>query len=98
MAGNGIRQVAHAALAEFHAQTLHARPQQRCVSEFVVPYLLQEIEVRYPVIQVGGTSLISGMVRAMEDTLGQRPIVPPHSQYIGAAGAALLASGFLEGH
>jgi hypothetical protein len=26
MAGNGIRQVAHAALAELYAQTLHTRP------------------------------------------------------------------------
>jgi len=68
------------------------------VTEQIFEQQLQEIEVRYPVIQVGGTSLISGMVRAMEDTLGQRPIVPPHSQYIGAAGAALLVSGMLEGH
>ncbi|MBM4237622.1 MAG: methanogenesis marker 15 protein, partial [Euryarchaeota archaeon] len=49
------------------------------------------------VIQVGGTSLISGMVTALEDVIGQRPIVPANSQYIGSAGAALLASGFLEG-
>lgn len=68
------------------------------VAEQIFEQQLQEIEVRYPVIQVGGTSLISGMVRAMEDTLGQRPIVPPHSQYIGAAGAALLSSGLIEGH
>ncbi len=68
------------------------------VAEQIFEQQLQEIDVRYPVIQVGGTSLISGMVRAMEDTLGQRPIVPPHSQYIGAAGAALLCSGLIEGH
>ncbi|OPY31742.1 MAG: BadF/BadG/BcrA/BcrD ATPase family protein [Methanomassiliicoccales archaeon PtaU1.Bin124] len=67
------------------------------VAEQIYEQQLQEIEVRQPVIQVGGTSLISGLVTAMEHTLGQRPIVPPNSQYIGAAGAALLSSGFLEG-
>jgi len=58
---------------------------------------LQEIDVRQPVIQVGGTSLISGLVKAVGDMVGGRPIIPQNSQYIGAAGAALLASGFLEG-
>jgi putative methanogenesis marker protein 15 len=67
------------------------------VAEQIYEQQLQEIDVRQPVIQVGGTSLISGLVTAMEHTLGARPIVPPHSQYIGAAGAALLSSGFLEG-
>jgi len=68
------------------------------VAEQIYEQQLQEIDVRQPVIQVGGTSLISGLVTAMEHTLGQKPIVPPNSQYIGAAGAALLSSGFLEGH
>ncbi|QLH74159.1 MAG: methanogenesis marker 15 protein [Methanomassiliicoccales archaeon] len=68
------------------------------VAEQIYEQQLQEIDVRQPVIQVGGTSLISGLVTAVEHTLGQRPIVPPNSQYIGAAGAALLSSGFLEGH
>ncbi|HQN76096.1 MAG TPA: methanogenesis marker 15 protein [Methanomassiliicoccales archaeon] len=65
------------------------------VAEQIYEQQLQEIEVRRPIIQVGGTSLISGMVTAMEHTLGQRPIVPRDSQYIGAVGAALLASGLL---
>jgi putative methanogenesis marker protein 15 len=68
------------------------------VAEQVYEQQLQEIDVRQPVIQVGGTSLISGMVTAVGSVVGQRPIVPPHSQYIGAVGAALLSSGFLEGH
>jgi predicted CoA-substrate-specific enzyme activase len=68
------------------------------VAEQVYEQQLQEIDVRQPVIQVGGTSLLSGMVSAVASVIGQRPIVPPHSQYIGAAGAALLASGFLGGH
>jgi putative methanogenesis marker protein 15 len=67
------------------------------VAEQIYEQQLQEIEVRRPIIQVGGTSLISGLVTAMEHTLGERPIVPPNSQYIGAVGAALLSSGFLEG-
>lgn len=65
------------------------------VAEQIYEQQLQEIEVRHPIIQVGGTSLISGLVTAMEHTLGQRPIVPKDSQYIGAVGAALLASGLL---
>jgi putative methanogenesis marker protein 15 len=67
------------------------------VAEQVYEQQLQEIDVRQPVIQVGGTSLISGLVTAVGDMVGSKPIIPPHSQYIGAAGAALLASGFLEG-
>ncbi len=67
------------------------------VAEQVYNQQLQEIDVRQPVIQVGGTSLISGLVTAVGDMVGSKPIIPPHSQYIGAAGAGLLASGFLEG-
>ncbi|MCU0861680.1 MAG: acyl-CoA dehydratase activase, partial [Methanomassiliicoccales archaeon] len=68
------------------------------VAEQIYEQQLQEIDVRHPVIQVGGTSLISGLVKAVGSVVGQKPIVPPNSQYIGSAGAALLASGFLEGH
>ena len=68
------------------------------VAEQIYEQQLQEIDVRHPVIQVGGTSLISGLVTAVGSVVGEKPIVPPHSQYIGAVGAALLASGFLEGH
>ncbi|MDY0225141.1 MAG: acyl-CoA dehydratase activase, partial [Candidatus Methanomethylophilaceae archaeon] len=65
------------------------------VAEQVYEQQLQEIDVRHPIIQVGGTSLISGMVTAVGEVLGERPIVPPNSQYIGAVGGALLSSGFL---
>ncbi len=54
---------------------------------------LQEIAVVEPVIEVGGTSKVRGLVRAMEDTLGLNVIVPKHSQFTGAVGAALLVSG-----
>jgi putative methanogenesis marker protein 15 len=82
-AGNTIEDVAAAAC--------------HSVAEQVYNQQLQEIDVRQPVIQVGGTSLISGLVTAVGDMVGSKPIIPPHSQYIGAAGASLLASGFLEG-
>ena len=65
------------------------------VAEQVYEQQLQEIDVRRPIIQVGGTSLISGLVTAVGEVLGERPIVPADSQYIGAVGGALLSSGFL---
>ena len=68
------------------------------VADQVYEQQLQEIDVRQPVIQVGGTSLISGLVKAVGNVVGSKPIVPPNSQYIGSVGAALLSSGFLEGH
>jgi putative methanogenesis marker protein 15 len=68
------------------------------VADQVYEQQLQEIDVRQPVIQVGGTSLISGLVKAVGSVVGSKPIVPPNSQYIGSVGAALLSSGFLEGH
>ncbi len=65
------------------------------VAEQVYEQQLQEIDVRHPIIQVGGTSLITGLVKAVGEILGEMPIVPPDSQYIGAVGGALLSSGFL---
>ncbi len=64
------------------------------VVEQVKEQLMQEIEVRKPAIEVGGTSLVAGVPKAMRDVLGFDVIVPPHSQYIGAIGGALLASSF----
>jgi putative methanogenesis marker protein 15 len=65
------------------------------VAEQVYEQQLQEIDIRKPIIQVGGTSLISGLVKEVGEVLGERPIVPADSQYIGAVGGALLSSGFL---
>ncbi|MDM7934203.1 MAG: methanogenesis marker 15 protein [Methanothrix sp.] len=67
------------------------------VAEQVYEQQLQEIEVKEPVIMVGGTSLIEGLPRAMEELLQTKVVVPQHAQYIGAIGAALLVSGLLEG-
>ncbi|MDO9540313.1 MAG: methanogenesis marker 15 protein [Methanocalculus sp.] len=66
------------------------------VAEQVFEQQLQEVDIREPVIMVGGTSLIQGLVRAMGDLLQTEIVVPHHSQYIGATGAALLASGFID--
>ncbi|MDN7011478.1 methanogenesis marker 15 protein [Methanoculleus sp. FWC-SCC3] len=67
------------------------------VAEQVFEQQLQEIDIKEPVIMVGGTSLIEGLVHAMGQLLQTEVVVPPHSQYIGAVGSALLASGFVKG-
>jgi putative methanogenesis marker protein 15 len=66
------------------------------VAEQVFEQQLQEVDIKEPVIMVGGTSLIEGLVHAMGELLQTRILVPPHSQYIGAVGSALLASGFIK--
>lgn len=66
------------------------------VAEQVLEQQLQEIEVKKPVIMVGGTSLNIGLVKAMSDLLKVDVVVPPYSQYIGAVGSALLVSGLRE--
>lgn len=64
------------------------------VAEQVYEQQLQEIDLREPLIQVGGTSLIGGLVEAVSTVLGGiEVIVPEYSQYIGAVGSALLVSG-----
>jgi putative methanogenesis marker protein 15 len=67
------------------------------VAEQVFEQQLQEIDIKQPVIMVGGTSLIQGLVRAMGNLLQAEIVVPHHSQYIGAVGSALLVSGFIKG-
>jgi putative methanogenesis marker protein 15 len=66
------------------------------VAEQVFEQQLQEVDIREPVIMVGGTSLIEGLVHAMGELLQTKIVVPHHSQYIGAVGCALLASGFIK--
>jgi putative methanogenesis marker protein 15 len=66
------------------------------VAEQVFEQQLQEIDIREPVIMVGGTSLIKGLVFAMGELLQTEIVVPPYSQYIGAVGSALLSSGFIR--
>ena len=66
------------------------------VAEQVFEQQLQEIDIKEPVIMVGGTSLIEGLVFAMSELLQTKIVVPPYSQYIGAIGSALLVSGFIK--
>jgi len=66
------------------------------VAEQVYEQQLQEVDIKEPVIMVGGTSLIEGLVHAMGELLQTKVVVPPYSQYIGAVGSALLASGFIK--
>ncbi|MHC1570634.1 MAG: methanogenesis marker 15 protein [Methermicoccaceae archaeon] len=65
------------------------------VAEQVFEQQLQEVVVKKPVIMVGGTSLIAGLPKAMEDLLHMEVVVPPNAQYIGAVGSALLVSGLM---
>ncbi|KQC03304.1 MAG: hypothetical protein APR53_01410 [Methanoculleus sp. SDB] len=67
------------------------------VAEQVFEQQLQEVDIKEPVIMVGGTSLIEGLVHEMGKLLQTKIVVPPHSQYIGSVGSALLASGFIRG-
>jgi len=67
------------------------------VAEQVFEQQLQEVDIKEPVIMVGGTSLIEGLVHEMGQLLQTDILVPPHSQFIGAVGCALLASGFRGG-
>lgn len=67
------------------------------VAEQVFEQQLQEVDIKEPVIMVGGTSLIEGLVHAMGQLLNVDILVPPRSQFIGAVGSALLASGFVGG-
>ncbi|KGK99049.1 hypothetical protein LI82_03180 [Methanococcoides methylutens] len=67
------------------------------VVEQIFEQQLQEVEVKEPLILVGGSSLIAGVPKALGDLLKIDVLVPPHSQLIGAVGAALLSSGFVKG-
>lgn len=64
------------------------------VVEQVKEQLLQEIDIRQPAIEVGGTALIKGVPVAMSDVLGFDVIVPRYPHFIGAIGGALLSSSF----
>lgn len=66
------------------------------VAEQFFEQQFQEIEVKEPVLQIGGTSLIKGLVKAFEDTLKIKITVPPYSQFAGAVGAALLSSALIR--
>lgn len=66
------------------------------VAEQVFEQQLQEIDIRYPIVQVGSTALIKGLVKAMSDILSIDVIVPERPNLIGAVGVAVMASGMKE--
>ena len=47
-------------------------------------------EIRFPVVFQGGVGFNQGIVRALREELGDRVIVPPHHEVLGAVGAALI--------
>lgn len=63
------------------------------VAEQFFEQQLQELELRPPVIEIGGTSLNKGLVKFIEKVTRSSVKVPKYSQYAGAVGAAVLASG-----
>ncbi len=65
----------------------------RSVAEQVYETQIQEMEMRPPVIFVGGVSLVEGVKKEFEHLLGTEVVVPPNSQYAGAVGIATLVSG-----
>ncbi len=67
----------------------------RSVAEQIYEQQLQEIDLRPPIIEVGGTALVSGLPAAMQEILGCDIIVPEYPQFAGAVGGALLASAFI---
>jgi len=83
------------ALAEGSTEANVAAAACNSVAEQVFEQQLKEIDLREPIIEVGGTSLIKGLVKQMKAVLGREIIVPPHSQFCGAVGAAVLVSGLL---
>ncbi|MFX0137591.1 MAG: methanogenesis marker 15 protein, partial [Candidatus Hodarchaeota archaeon] len=83
------------ALAEGKAEADVAAAACRSVAEQVFEQQLQEIDLREPIIEVGGTSLLKGLVQQMKAVLGREIIVPPYSQFCGAVGAAILVSGLI---
>ena len=85
------------ALAEGHSKEDVAAAACHSVAEQVFEQQLQEVDIKEPVIMVGGTSLIQGLVNEMGKLLQTEVVVPHHSQYIGSVGSALLASGFIGG-
>jgi putative methanogenesis marker protein 15 len=66
------------------------------VAEQVFEQQLQEIDIRYPIIQVGSTALVKGLVKAMSSVLSVDMVVPSKPNLIGCVGAAVMVSGMKE--
>jgi putative methanogenesis marker protein 15 len=66
------------------------------VAEQVFEQQLQDIDIRYPIIEVGSTALLKGLVKAFSEVLSVDMIVPPRPNLIGCVGAAVMVSGMKE--
>ncbi|MEW5761707.1 MAG: acyl-CoA dehydratase activase [Bacillota bacterium] len=53
--------------------------------------LVHRVGLAPPVVMTGGVAKNAGVVRAIENKLGERLLLPPEPQITGALGAALLA-------
>jgi activator of 2-hydroxyglutaryl-CoA dehydratase len=49
-------------------------------------------DIHPPLAFTGGVAMIAGMDKALAKVQGHEVLVPPHPQFTGALGAALLAS------
>jgi len=65
-------------------------------AEQVFEQQLQEIDIRYPIIQVGSTAMIKGLVKALSEVLSVEMIVPKRPNLIGCVGAAVMVSGMKD--
>ncbi len=66
------------------------------VAEQVFEQQLQEIDIRYPIIEVGSTAMIKGLVKALSEILSVEMIVPKRPNLIGCVGAAVMVSGMKD--
>lgn len=48
-------------------------------------------DIQPPIVFLGGVAFNQGMHRAFEEALGEKVMVPPHHEVMGAIGAAMLA-------
>ena len=48
-------------------------------------------EIQPPIVFQGGVAFNKGIIRALEESLGTKLIIPPHHEITGAFGAALIA-------
>ena len=56
-----------------------------------ISFLINATHSHGPVFLGGGVSLNTGVIRILEERLDRDVFVPPHPQFVGALGAALLA-------
>ena len=63
----------------------------RSIAEQFYQQFLGDIDVVSPLIHVGGTSLVEGLTRALEEVTGIKALKPKHSHLAGAIGAAAMA-------